>query len=286
MVIHRSNQGGEEEHRLRFFDLLLESSCIGGNCDKLLFWADTMIKTLLLSTLMTGILFSGAFAQDARNTVVAELKLQGSNSGLIRTNDSFRLGRIRLRDEIFTYINDPAVQSLLEIGDFTFVKEGDEGRSYRITLGATDIDMPMEIVKDISDKVVLPTTVDFALLEAVVTLSEPWNLLSAQNNKLQLTEISVEDASLVWGDVSFSATGEVQVSSAGLLKGSIMLNAPNWRDALALFIFDTEEQRDAMDVFISGFADGNHLDVPLDFAAGNIKIGPFVIAEMPPLRLP
>lgn len=245
-----------------------------------------MNKTVCLALTAGWMFLAGAVtAQDTNDVVVAELKLQGSNSGLIQKNDAFQLGRFRLRDEVYTYLNNPEFQTMLELAGFSVVK--DTGLSnYRIRLSGQEIPVFTALLASIGQHVDFPPEITFTEVDALVSLSAPWSLLAAQSHSIWMTEADIQTATVKWGGATVSLNGVISISKDGVLNGTITLDAPDWRNALALVIFDDADQYTAIESFVMGFADGDHLNVPLVLANGKLSIGPFDITDVPPLSLP
>lgn len=247
-----------------------------------------MLKTSMkMAGLIVGLcVLATAPVVASESIVVAELKLQGSNNSLIQRNESFRFDRLRLIDEFYTLLGSPNDQILLKRLNLTVVQTPGTDTQYTVGFNAENVTLPEPFLSSMSETASLPQIVDDIRMFANVTLSEEWDLLRAQSNSISISKIEIENATVQTGRFFVSATGEMDVDTAGAVIGNLEVQVTNWKQALDFLVFKNPEQKPAIEAFLQGFAEGDTLTLPLQFIAGNITLGPFVLGTMPPLVLP
>ncbi|WP_168732922.1 DUF2125 domain-containing protein [Aliigemmobacter aestuarii] len=106
-----------------------------------------------------------------------------------------------------------------------------------------------------------------------------------------LTGLSVDQADLVWGDLTVTAKGELRPDAAGLAEGTLTVEVTGWRVLPAALQAAGVIQPDALFVvtaMLSGMAqqDGTPetLTLPLSFANGMTVLGTWPLGPAPRLR--
>ncbi|WP_456389849.1 DUF2125 domain-containing protein [Profundibacter sp.] len=159
---------------------------------------------------------------------------------------------------------------------------------YDLAATATAIALP-EALRGLIDPARLQSgRFDSLSLDSTLAFTQPWNLLARGANVPQLTEITVNDLTLIWGDVQFQATGRLQIDQSGMPNGRLDLTATNWQK-----IYQLAENANAVDpdsaqtirrtlMVLAGMSTrDNVINAPLNFTNGQMLLGPLPIGPAP-----
>lgn len=129
---------------------------------------------------------------------------------------------------------------------------------------------------------------DSLSLDSTLAFSQPWNLLARGTNVPHLTKITVNDLTLIWGDVQFQATGTLQIDQGGYPNGRLDLTASNWQkiyqlaeNANAVDPDFAQTVRNALKVLAAMSTGDNVINAPLNFTNGQMLLGPLPIGPAP-----
>jgi hypothetical protein len=137
---------------------------------------------------------------------------------------------------------------------------------------------------------VLPETIGSISLDATLAFDRPWDRTSVEGDNPALEGVTVRDLALTWGKLDLRGRGTLAVDAGGFAEGRLDLRARNWREML-----DIAERAGALDPTLAGAmraglgliarlaGDRNAIDVPLDFAGGQTRLGPIVLGPAPVL---
>lgn len=159
---------------------------------------------------------------------------------------------------------------------------------YDLAATATTIALPEALRALVDPAHLQPRRFDSLSLDSTLAFSQPWNLL-AQHPKLpQLTEIAVKDLTLIWGDLQFHARGVLQIDQNGYPAGALDLTVSNWpkvyqlaENANAVDPDFAAPLQNALKVLAAMSADDNVIKAPLNFANGQMLLGPLPIGPAP-----
>ena len=134
----------------------------------------------------------------------------------------------------------------------------------------------------------LPAVMDRLRLDAALTLDRPLDrhAASAPPRPLALT---LRDLSLRWGDLSLTASGQLDRSADGRLTGRIDIDAEHWREILALAVATGLVRAELAPTYAAALEqlaavsgpDPDRLQVPLVLSGGWITLGPLPIGIAP-----
>lgn len=128
--------------------------------------------------------------------------------------------------------------------------------------------------------------VDEILFDATLTFDRPWNRFFVETSDVHLTQASIHDISVNWGDTQLSGAGSIDVAVDGYISGTLELQVQNWQEILdamtELNIFDRDFSNALRRgiTFVATLA-GNptEIEIPLRFKnnltyIGLVPIGP------------
>jgi len=162
---------------------------------------------------------------------------------------------------------------------------------YDLAVSANAIALPDELRMSIDPAGQQPAVFDRISLDSTLAFTHPWNLLAKRADTPQLAEIKVADLTLLWGDVQFQASGTLQIDRNGYPNGTLDLVATNWQE-----MYQLAENADAVDpdfsqtiqnglrVLADMSSGENVIKAPLNFANGQMLLGPLPIGPAPRLN--
>jgi len=142
------------------------------------------------------------------------------------------------------------------------------------------------------DDLVLPERFETLALDFAAAFDRPWDRSALETGRPQPVEIDLRLAEARWGPLRLRATGAVDVDADGIPRGTLSVQAENWRDMLTL-----AEAAGALPSALAGPAETvlemlanlrgipDALDVGLALRDGIIALGPFPIGPAPRLIL-
>lgn len=134
----------------------------------------------------------------------------------------------------------------------------------------------------------LPEIMDSLRLNAALTLDAPLDRHAASTPPRPVA-LTLRDLSLRWGDLSLTASGQLDRAADGRLTGRIDIDADHWREILALAVATGLVRKELAPTYaaaleqlaaVSG-SDPDRLQVPLVFSGGWITLGPLPIGIAP-----
>ena len=162
---------------------------------------------------------------------------------------------------------------------------------YDLAVSANAITLPDELRIAIDPAGQQPAVFDRMSLDSTLAFTHPWNLLATRADTPQLTEITVTDLTILWGDVQFQASGTLQIDRSGYPNGTLDLIATNWQkmyllaeNANAVDPDFAQTIRRALRVLADMSSGENVIKAPLNFAAGQMLLGPLPIGPAPRLN--
>ncbi|MBY8974592.1 DUF2125 domain-containing protein [Rhodobacteraceae bacterium NNCM2] len=165
--------------------------------------------------------------------------------------------------------------------------------SYSLTLDASKVTLPRELLAQIDPTGLLSTSVEEVSIAAAGAFRAPLDRRALEEGQLALVAGTIRHARLSWGELTVDARGGFEVDAQGYPEGKINLTLGNWRqmitiargmDALDKALIDAAEQALEFVALLAG--NGDDLDVPLSLSGGKVRIGPIAIADAPRLAPP
>ena len=137
---------------------------------------------------------------------------------------------------------------------------------------------------------VLPPAIAEVRLDTMLTFDRPWDRSTVEGDNPVLEAVEVRDMSLQWGRLDLRGRGTLGVDAEGYAEGTLQLRARNWQEML-----DTAERAGALNPSLASAlraglgliarisGDGDTLNVPLEFADGETRVGPIPLGPAPAL---
>lgn len=155
-------------------------------------------------------------------------------------------------------------------------------------IGAEVLDLAPDpaLMAALADASTLPLVINRLYLDATASLTAP---LDRFTTEVQANQISVKDATVVWGDLTVTASGTLVAGADGRAEGRIELRLQNWRLLVPVLVATGVVRPDLAPTVENIMAtlagtDPTNLQVPLTFANGRISLGPLPIGTSPLMR--
>ncbi|MDP3341189.1 DUF2125 domain-containing protein [Frigidibacter sp.] len=134
----------------------------------------------------------------------------------------------------------------------------------------------------------LPEVMDSLRLNAALTLDRPLDRHAASAPPRPVA-LDLRDLSLRWGDLSLTASGQLDRGADGRLQGRIDIDADHWREILALAVATGLVRKELAPTYAAALEqlaavsgnDPDRLQVPLVLSGGWITLGPLPIGIAP-----
>ena len=163
-------------------------------------------------------------------------------------------------------------------------------QTYDVFLEARAIVLPDDIRAMIDPQNLQPPVVQSLRFDSDVKLRAPI-ALNGSPDPAQIENLSIKEFALSWGDMSFSAIGEVTPDDNGILNGSISISARNWQQGLDLAVSTgavKDERRFLVTEIANNMDETPHipdtLTVTLNIVDGNMMLGMMPLGAAPVLR--
>ena len=164
--------------------------------------------------------------------------------------------------------------------------------TYRFGLAADGLSPALDWRVQLDPAGRLPDTFDALTADFKVTFDKAWDRSAIEDARPQPRRINIKLAEARWGRLELSIAGDVDIDTAGLPEGEIVIKARNWRDILKMAVSSgtlTEGFASTLESGLSLISQmaGNPetLDVPLTFSSGRVRLGPVPLGQAPVLRL-
>lgn len=138
----------------------------------------------------------------------------------------------------------------------------------------------------------LPRRLDALRADLEVEFDAAWDLSALSEARPQPRRIRLRLAEARWGQLELKLAGTLDVDRNGRPTGRLTVKAQNWRDILTLardlgWIGPTWGTRLEQGLALVAQLSGNPetLDIPLDFTADRVSLGPVPLGPAPVLRL-
>lgn len=208
-------------------------------------------------------------------------------------NTDLTLDRLRLELKNIAVATDQGTATL-SAGNFA-TNRMTEGSApdfaHEIGLDITDLSVPERILRMIDPGKRLPQVMETTHIDVVAAFDKPWDRLSIEGRKPQLTALRLRDVNAVWGQMMLQAQGRAQVDRDGFLNGEITVRARNWRAMIDLLEDASVIPRDMARTLkrglglMAGLGGGDDLQVPLTFSDGGTYLGPIPLGPAPRIEI-
>ncbi|MDN5786342.1 DUF2125 domain-containing protein [Pseudorhodobacter sp.] len=198
------------------------------------------------------------------------------------------LDRITLVADALTAAGD--IGWRVAAGSLRFATKIDPTRenSHEVGLEVSDITPDASLTALVNGA--LPAQIKMVRLDAYAGFSAPIDRFVLTTNP-QLDSLEIKDLRVLWGDVTVSASGSLQVDAAGFATGGVTLQLENWRLALDIaqaMGMIAPEARNIWDSAASLLAlqsgGKDAIQLPLSFVDGETRIGPVQVGPAPRMR--
>lgn len=137
-----------------------------------------------------------------------------------------------------------------------------------------------------------PAAFDDFSVKGAVTFDAPLDRASIDGPPPQFRQITLEGAKIIWGAISLSAIGALDVDSAGIPEGEVILQAQNWRGLLdlaqssgALPVIQRVQVELMLGALAQRSGDLQNLEIVLEFRNGQWALGGIELGDAPRLIL-
>ena len=165
--------------------------------------------------------------------------------------------------------------------------------SYDLRGEASGVKLPKELVNDLDPTGLLKPSVDQVTLIGHAALDQPLDRATVEDSRLAIRAATIRQAGFAWGDMKLILSGAFQVDDQGYPVGKLKVEAREWRKIVKLAIksglidSDTGETiESAVELVTALSGGGDDLSLPLRLKNGDVRLGPFAIAEAPRLAPP
>lgn len=159
---------------------------------------------------------------------------------------------------------------------------------YDVAISAMTITLPDSLRVLIDPTRQQPTLLDALSLNSTLGFSHPWDLRAGRGATPKVRELTLNNMSVLWGDVHLQASGTLQVDPVGHPVGRLDLIATNWKNLYDLAKSNNTINPDSAITILNGLkvlaemSEGeNIIKAPLNFANGQMLLGPLPIGPAP-----
>jgi hypothetical protein len=161
--------------------------------------------------------------------------------------------------------------------------------AHDVAFNAENLELPA-VTASLTGGSMLPAAISTVALDATLGFDRPWDRAAVEAGNPTLESVEVRDVSLAWGELDLRGRGTLAVDGQGFAEGRLDLRARNWEEMIAV-----AEAAGALQPAVAGAVraglgliarlagDGDAINVPLDFAGGQTRLGPVVIGPAPVL---
>jgi hypothetical protein len=163
--------------------------------------------------------------------------------------------------------------------------------TYDLDFNAKALTLPEDWIAGIERSGLLPRAIDGGHLAANLTFDRPWDRPAIEGETPALRSMTISELRFNWGELDLSGAGTLGVDARGYAEGRLDLAANNWRGML-----EVAERSGALNGTLAGtlraglglYASlsgnrGDSLKIPLEFADGEMRLGPVPIGRAPML---
>ncbi len=169
---------------------------------------------------------------------------------------------------------------------------GDAPNAYVLALDLADLAPDPAAIRLIAEAGDLPPRIAETRLRAVLALTAPLDRHAAQRTPV-FAGLTLSDATIRWGEMTVTATGQIAPDAAGFAAGRIDVTITSWRRLVPILVAAGVVQPNlarTVETLLGGLAQetGNPdmLRLPLILADGRMLLGPLPLGEAPRLVPP
>ena len=160
--------------------------------------------------------------------------------------------------------------------------------TYRVGFELLDLSLPDMLRRALDSSQAWPDHIGVVRADAEFGLDAPVDRRFLEGTHLGINRLDLADLSVRWGDISFSASGNLTVSGDGVPDGEIMLRVVEWRAILDLAEtagFLEPAFRDALETALELMSGHDVvLELPLVFSGGQLSLGIVPLGRVPRLQ--
>lgn len=165
--------------------------------------------------------------------------------------------------------------------------------SYDLRAEASKIKLPPELLKDLDPTGLLKPTVDRFTLTGHAAFDQPIDRLTLEESRMAMRAATLREVGFAWGDMKLVIKGSVQVEDSGYPRGKLQVDAREWRQIVQLAVKTgvigegtADTIAGAVQLLTALTGAGDDLSLPLTLKSGEVRLGPFTIADAPRLAPP
>ena len=180
-------------------------------------------------------------------------------------------------------VENAVVAGALEgaIGSLIVDMQATDLPTYAMTVSGTDIQLPVQVINN-----PILQNVDLIDFNGELTFDRVLSVTDQAPNPLQ--SIAFAPLRMNWDELDVTVNGDLQIDAFGIPTGRLDLSASGWQVLVQLMADAGMIDRGTVfgySAMIGGLADENgRVNLPLIFADGQIKLGPFPLGPAPRLR--
>lgn len=165
--------------------------------------------------------------------------------------------------------------------------------SYDLRGVLTKVELPKALVEKLDPTALLKPELDEVTLIGHAALDHPVDRQTVEDGRIAVRAATIREAGFAWGDMKLVIKGSFTVDDAGYPNGKINIEAREWQRIVQLAVTSGVIDRNMAETIVGAVqlvtafsGGGDDLNVPLGLKNGEVRLGPFAIAEAPRLAPP
>jgi len=212
-------------------------------------------------------------------------------SVVFKPKTSLELDRTSFELANLTIASGTGASTQIASGQFA-TRQGVQPMSHDIYFDATSMRLSQPMLRFLDPTGQLNDTFEQVRLDMTVQFDKPWDRFALENQRPQPANIDLKTFNAHWGELTFQATGTLEIGPTGLPDGTIDVRAKNWRDMLRVAT-DTglipasaaPTIENVLAVAASMKGNPETLDAPISFRNGTLYFAGLPLAPAPHLVL-
>lgn len=168
--------------------------------------------------------------------------------------------------------------------------EGVPPFAHDLAVEVSNLALPPELIEVLRAGNVLPAEIGTMSLDGMLVFDQPWDRATVEAGLPKLEALDVRKLHLAWGRLDLRATGRLDVDPQGFAQGRLELTATNWREMI-----DVAERSGMVGATLAGTlrvglgliaqmaGRPDTIELPLEFAGGETRLGPIPLGPAPRL---
>ncbi len=165
------------------------------------------------------------------------------------------------------------------------VRAGAEAQTYDAFLAIDRLTLPDQLWSIMYPDAALPLSIQTLKLDATITTDQELNRLTFQGTPAAITQITLNDTTFLWGDMSLTAKGKLDVDTEGYTTGQITITTENWRPLIEglgrIGVLEPGIDQTYLNMGDTLQNGQQQLELPLNFGNGLMSLGPLPIGPAP-----